>query len=346
MGNLIAEAMAGRWPSFDLFKSREPEVLPRPTIRSVGSRFSKAHEYVVLELDHGTSWETEAEVFARPTGSIDSAWRSVGKTMSGFHEFKIAPRDTIDIAVQTRLGDLVSEFSQHVQHKSDAPLSGRELLEARWVELCRLVDQIEYPGFRYGITLSNDVMYLQITCDDVCNVTGERMTWKSGKWLLSEHMLDSEVVQKCLKATLTAIEHEAREKFKYRGRAIFDPHYDVDKLWELRGESDSVVRRDAPAAKSPAPPTGTPAHKIPEPVLFENSARALAQMPTKDEIWRFEPDELRSAEENASRQLRRLSGLAAELVRGILADIHLRMGQLGIRHRFDSDGTCVKGLTE
>jgi hypothetical protein len=29
------------------------------------------------------------------------------------------------------------------------------------------------------------------------------------------------------------LEHEAREQFKYRGRAVFGPHMDVDELWKL-----------------------------------------------------------------------------------------------------------------
>lgn len=53
------------------------------------------------------------------------------------------------------------------------------------------------------------------------------------KWKVSEHMTKSELVQTAFKAVLTAQEHEIREQFLYKGRPIFSPHYDVDKLWEL-----------------------------------------------------------------------------------------------------------------
>lgn len=33
-------------------------------------------------------------------------------------------------------------------------------------------------------------------------------------------------------------EHEARENFKYKGASIFDPHYDVEKLFELRSSKN------------------------------------------------------------------------------------------------------------
>jgi len=50
------------------------------------------------------------------------------------------------------------------------------------------------------------------------------------KWRLSQHMTKSEIVQTAFKAILTAEEHEVREKFLYRGHAIFGPHLNVDAL--------------------------------------------------------------------------------------------------------------------
>lgn len=63
------------------------------------------------------------------------------------------------------------------------------------------------------------------------------------KWFLSPHMTKSEVVLTALKAVLTFEEHETRERFLYRGRAIFDPHYDVDLLWEMRGRPGALDER-------------------------------------------------------------------------------------------------------
>lgn len=57
--------------------------------------------------------------------------------------------------------------------------------------------------------------------------------WRGRKWRLSKHMTPSEVVQTCLKAVLTAEEHEAREHFLYQGRAIFGPHINIEALWEV-----------------------------------------------------------------------------------------------------------------
>ncbi len=53
------------------------------------------------------------------------------------------------------------------------------------------------------------------------------------KFLLSAFMTRSELIQTALLAVLQAEEHEARERFLYRGRPVFGPHFDVEKLVEL-----------------------------------------------------------------------------------------------------------------
>lgn len=80
--------------------------------------------------------------------------------------------------------------------------------------------------------------------DSVDNVTGEAMTWYGRKWLLSEHMTDAEIVQTVFKAVMTAVEHEVREQFLYKGQSVFDPHYDLEKLVELRREKALSLRKE------------------------------------------------------------------------------------------------------
>lgn len=96
-----------------------------------------------------------------------------------------------------------------------------------------VISRISYPGFKYVLRHDGN-FYLQIECDGKCNVTGEDLSWSSRKWRLSIHMTDSEVVQTAFMATMAAIEHEAREAFKYKGASVYDPHYDVEHLYALR----------------------------------------------------------------------------------------------------------------
>lgn len=57
------------------------------------------------------------------------------------------------------------------------------------------------------------------------------------KWYVSPHSCLSEIVQTCLKAVLTALEHEAREQFTFDDEAIFSPHFDVMALAKVPHET-------------------------------------------------------------------------------------------------------------
>jgi hypothetical protein len=53
-------------------------------------------------------------------------------------------------------------------------------------------------------------------------------------WYISCHSCQSEIVQTCLKAILTAVEHEAREQFLFDGESIYGPHLDAEALLGIR----------------------------------------------------------------------------------------------------------------
>lgn len=73
--------------------------------------------------------------------------------------------------------------------------------------------------------------WLQVRFPGADSVTGDPAVQHGRKWRLSPYMTKSELVQTAFKAVLTAIEHETREQFAYRGRPIFGPHFNVDELW-------------------------------------------------------------------------------------------------------------------
>ena len=69
-------------------------------------------------------------------------------------------------------------------------------------------------------------------------------TIQSGrKWYVSRFSTDGEVVQTALKAVLTALEHEAREVFTYKGHAIFGPHFSIDALVQLAADKANLQVR-------------------------------------------------------------------------------------------------------
>ncbi|MPZ36633.1 MAG: hypothetical protein GEU95_00995 [Rhizobiales bacterium] len=108
-----------------------------------------------------------------------------------------------------------------------------------------ILRNVTYPGLTFIVGEGSAApFWLQVQCDGICNVTGQRMKWHGRKWLLSQHMTKSEVVQTAFKAVLTAFEHEIRETFKYQGAAIFGPHFSVDRLVSLAADPNAQDVRD------------------------------------------------------------------------------------------------------
>lgn len=109
-------------------------------------------------------------------------------------------------------------------------------------EIRAALAECSYPGFRFNLITKGDVILLQVECPGGrCNVSGNPAPWKGRKWYVSPHMTRSEIVQTAFKAVLTALEHEARESFKFRGVPVLDPHLDLDNAVLVRSERASAA---------------------------------------------------------------------------------------------------------
>jgi hypothetical protein len=113
-----------------------------------------------------------------------------------------------------------------------------------------LVQRCTYPGLWIRVRVEGcppcnlKGLYLQVECPNgTCTRTGQPAPWKGRKWRLSEHMTDGEVVATAFKAIITALEHEARELFKFDGQPVFDSHIDIHKLVALHRDQNSTVER-------------------------------------------------------------------------------------------------------
>lgn len=140
---------------------------------------------------------------------------------------------------QLALGEVI--LSQHCGAPRDAKAMAHRLL-------FKVLSHTALP-FKWQVSFMYDTRgywYLQIMDPKgIDNVTGKPLPWKGRKWLISEHMTNSEIVMTVFKAVMTAVEHEAREQFLYKGQAILDPHYDVDRLVELRRSEGALSERES-----------------------------------------------------------------------------------------------------
>lgn len=107
-----------------------------------------------------------------------------------------------------------------------------------------ILESVQFDNWDFTVGKDETRLFLQIRCQEgTCNVTGKPLEWASRKWPLSPYMTQSEVIQTAFKAVMTAMEHEVREKFLYKDRSIFGPHFHVDKLWELCDNPASLDER-------------------------------------------------------------------------------------------------------
>lgn len=74
------------------------------------------------------------------------------------------------------------------------------------------------------------------------NETNMMSDQHGGKHYVSSHAIKDEVVNKAWAACQDFIIHEAREAFKYKGQAIYQPHWNVDELLVLTESSEPAKR--------------------------------------------------------------------------------------------------------
>lgn len=125
-------------------------------------------------------------------------------------------------------------------------LNPRDLNEASLDRLSRIheiIQEVNCPPWKITMTVGRR-NFIAVSCPgDRCAVTGEPYAWKGRKWMISEWMTETEVVNTCLKAVLAAAEHEIRERFHYQGVSLYNPHIKVQDLIELR-QSKQLDGRD------------------------------------------------------------------------------------------------------
>lgn len=122
-------------------------------------------------------------------------------------------------------------------------------------EIQEVLSKVSYPGLTFELSGPSipTGRSLRVVCiEGTCNVTGKPMRWNGRWWRLSEHMTPTEIVLTAFKAVLTALEHEAREQFTYKGVAVLDSHIDVEALVAARSENKLDARPHPPQASDRA----------------------------------------------------------------------------------------------
>lgn len=92
--------------------------------------------------------------------------------------------------------------------------------------------RLQYKDLQIVVKPENGIgdKYLQVRCENPHNPASG---WSGRKWRLSPHMTKGEIIQTAFMACMAWEEHECREAFKYKGQAVFSPHFNVEALVRL-----------------------------------------------------------------------------------------------------------------
>lgn len=109
-----------------------------------------------------------------------------------------------------------------------------------------VLQRCRFPGYlwnliRTGGTHENNCGYLlsaSFAAPDSEKPDSPPVEQKTRQWYIAPDSTDSQIVQTALKCILTSVEHEARECFRYNGKAIFGPHLDAEFLWTIADMRD------------------------------------------------------------------------------------------------------------
>ena len=119
-----------------------------------------------------------------------------------------------------------------------------------WDGFKSLIDQITYkPGWYFRTGIEDGRMWFQVGVTEEAEISfdpivGKKVPWRGAKHWLSEHMCRNEIVSLVFHAIERAEMHEVREWFRYKKRAIFNPHLDPDALAELASKARNFNTRE------------------------------------------------------------------------------------------------------
>ena len=106
----------------------------------------------------------------------------------------------------------------------------------------QLLENVRYKDWRFQVLTRGDHLFLRVIFEAPDLVTKNPEIQKGRNWYLSPWMTGSEILNTAFLAVKTAEEHEMRESFRYKGKAIYGPHFDVEALVEIAQQKRFDVR--------------------------------------------------------------------------------------------------------
>ena len=102
-------------------------------------------------------------------------------------------------------------------------------------EAWEIVEEIRYKDWYLSLRYVSDQLF---TLQWVWYESTEEQRGRI--WVIDPTQPKSDIVRTAIFGAITAEEHEVRERFRYRGKKIFNPHFDVERLVEISGKLENL----------------------------------------------------------------------------------------------------------
>lgn len=114
------------------------------------------------------------------------------------------------------------------------------VIDKKFDKVREAVQECEFPDYTFSVRALHDGALIRAIYfePDVTNPNPSlAQAQETREWYVPLTASKSEIVRTCFKLVLASYEHRVREWFTYKGKAIHQPHYNVDQLAAMSEES-------------------------------------------------------------------------------------------------------------
>jgi hypothetical protein len=114
----------------------------------------------------------------------------------------------------------------------------RTIADEKYQKIVHAVEQCSFPDYMFAVRqIEGGALIHGIYWEPDAVEKKLPQAQQTREWFVPLSVSKSEVVRTCFKLVMASYEHRVREWFTYKGKAIHQPHYDVDQLAAMNEES-------------------------------------------------------------------------------------------------------------
>jgi hypothetical protein len=110
--------------------------------------------------------------------------------------------------------------------KTDNKMSQQKLTRE---DIEKILKDVQFQDRKFLLLDKDDGFLVQMAYmePDVDNPDAGPVEQKTRKWYVSPYMTETEIVETCWAMVQRSMMHIAGEHFKYRGKRVYSPHFDI-----------------------------------------------------------------------------------------------------------------------